>query len=103
MIWLRGMNVFPSAVEAVVRSFPELGDEYEIVVSGDRARPTMLVRAETRPGAGPDRCAGLDGRVREALVAAIRAAAGVELLPHGALPRADARVKTRRVRYREDA
>jgi phenylacetate-CoA ligase len=98
MIWLRGMNVFPSAIEAVVRGFVELDDEYEIVVSSeDRGLPALVVRVEMRPGALPKTRDGLENRVREALVAAIRATAGVELLPYGTLPRADPRTKKRRV------
>ena len=95
MIWLRGVNVFPSAIEAVVRSFQELDDEYELVVDESNGLPTLCIRVELRPGAaGSD---GLDERVQRALSAAIRVSADLELLPFGTLPRADARTKKRRV------
>jgi phenylacetate-CoA ligase len=98
MIWLRGMNVFPSAIEAVVRRFAELDDEYEIVVArDDRGLPSLTVRAEARPGAPIERADGLESRLADALAGAIRAAARVEILPYGTLPRADARIKRRRI------
>jgi phenylacetate-CoA ligase len=97
MIWLRGVNVFPSAVEAVVRSFAELAGEYELVVEGARATPSLLVRAELRPGIAGDAWRILGDRVREALSTAIRVSARLELVTPGALPRAEAGRKARRV------
>jgi phenylacetate-CoA ligase len=101
MIWLRGSNVFPSAIEAVVRRFEELGDEYEIVVDRQGALPALMVRAELKPGVAAS--SDLEGRLRQALAAAIRVAAAVELLPAATLPRADSRAKKRRVVRRAPA
>jgi phenylacetate-CoA ligase len=98
MIWLRGMNVFPSAIEAVVREFAELADEYEIEVRESATLPALTVRAERRPGADPALEEGLANRVREAVMSAVRVSVNVELLAHGTLPRADPRAKKRRVR-----
>jgi phenylacetate-CoA ligase len=97
MIWFRGVNVFPSAVEAVVRRFEELGHEYQIVIEGDRALPTMTIRVETRHSLEESERAALGGRVGEALHAAIRAHPRLEVLPPGTLPRAGDRGKARRV------
>jgi phenylacetate-CoA ligase len=95
MIWLRGVNVFPSAIEAVVRGFQELDDEYEIVVDDAEGLPALRIRVEMRPGANarPD----LEARVGRAITNAIRVSSDLELLPFGTLPRADARAKKRRV------
>jgi phenylacetate-CoA ligase len=95
MVWLRGVNVFPSAIEAVLRTFDELDDEYEIVVDEQAALPSLRVRAELKPDRPVD--AALVDRVQRALTVAIRVSAGLELLPYGTLPRADAREKKRRV------
>ena len=35
MIWYKGINIFPSSVEAVVRGYGELTDEFEIVLEQD--------------------------------------------------------------------
>ena len=48
MIWYRGANLFPSAVEAAVYGFAELGHEFQIIIDGDRALPNLVVRVETR-------------------------------------------------------
>jgi phenylacetate-CoA ligase len=98
MIWFRGVNVFPSAVEAVVRSFEELGHQYQIVVEGDRALPTMTVRVEVTPAFSAS--ADLGNRLLEALSGALRVRPRVELLTLGVLPRIDARRKSRPVEDR---
>jgi phenylacetate-CoA ligase len=95
MIWVRGVNVFPSAIEAVVRAFDELHDEYEIVVDERRDLPRLHVRVELKPGLSTDE--GVRARVDRALAVAIRVSASVELVPFGTFPRADARSKKRRV------
>ena len=46
MIWVRGVNVFPSAIEGVVRGFEHLTSEYRIVVGGSDASPTLTVPVE---------------------------------------------------------
>jgi ABC-type Fe3+/spermidine/putrescine transport system ATPase subunit/phenylacetate-coenzyme A ligase PaaK-like adenylate-forming protein len=101
MIWYRGANLFPSAIEAIVRTFPELGDEYEIVLTRAGALPDLAVRVEKRDGhaGSPEDVAR---RVGEALAAALRLQCRLEVLPYGSLTRADAQAKRRRV-IREDA
>ena len=98
MIWFRGVNVFPSAVEAVVVSFEELGHQYQIVVEGDRTLPTMTVRVEVTPVFSAS--ADLGNRLLEALSGALRVRPRVELLALGVLPRIDARRKSRPVEDR---
>jgi phenylacetate-CoA ligase len=95
MIWMRGANVFPSAIEAVVHEFEELSDEFEMVVDERPALPALCIRAELREGLEADD--RLSARVEQAVTSAIRVSARLELLPYGTLPRADARTKKRRV------
>lgn len=98
MIWYRGANIFPSAIEAAVRSLPGLGSEYQIEIAGEGALPVMTVRAEalesTTPGDGTQ---ALQERLQATLLQAIRVTAKVEILTPGVLPRADGRNKMRRV------
>ena len=35
MLIIRGVNVFPSQIESVLMNMPEVGGQYEIVVSRD--------------------------------------------------------------------
>ena len=97
MIWIRGMNVFPSAIEAVVRGFADLGDEYEIVLEEAGPLPSIRIRAERKPDVPANAVATLEGQLRSAVTAAIRAAADVEILVYGTLQRSDGRRKRRRV------
>jgi phenylacetate-CoA ligase len=95
MIWIRGVNVFPSAIEAVLREFDELDDEYEIVVDERHALPALRIRAEVKSGLADD--SELKARIARAFSAAIRISVDLELLSFGTLPRAEARPKKRRV------
>ena len=98
MIWLRGANVFPSAVEAVVRSFPELSPEYQIEISGESALATMTVRAEAlRADLPASEVGALQERLAAQLRESIRVTAAVEIVAPGSLPRPDGRKKMRRV------
>jgi phenylacetate-CoA ligase len=96
MIVIRGENVYPSAIEDVLHSFPELGSEFEVVLTRVNHMDELTVRVETADGA-PE---GLAERV----VAAIRRALGVrpvlELCAPQTLRRTD--LKSRRVRDERD-
>jgi phenylacetate-CoA ligase len=95
MIWYHGANVFPTAVEAVLRHYAELGEAFQLVLEQRGARQTLTVRAELAPGQPAAVAARLRGPLREALRAAIRVQPTVDLVPHGTLPRTDG--KARRV------
>ena len=97
MIWFRGVNLFPSAIEGVLRGFDELGHAYQIVIEGSDALPTMTIRVEGRAGFDVAAHVDLEQRVRQALTTTIRVGLSVELLPPGTLPVADARSKVQRV------
>ena len=98
MIWFRGVNVYPAAIEAAVRGIEGLATEYQIEISGEGALPVMKVRAEAgRSGLAESELAGLCEQLGAALKQMIRVSAGVEILPQGTLPRPDGRKKMRRV------
>jgi phenylacetate-CoA ligase len=90
MIHVRGNNLYPSALEAVIRRFPAVA-EYRVEV--DQSGPLGVLRVEIEPGAG-------DGReVAEHVGRAIRDEllfrAEVRAVPPGTLPRFD--MKARRI------
>jgi len=45
MMTVRGVNVFPSAIEAIVRSFPEIG-EYRLIASRRGTRDELTIQIE---------------------------------------------------------
>jgi phenylacetate-CoA ligase len=95
MIWIRGANVFPLAIENAVRQFKELSSEYQIVVEGD-SLPRLTVRAEPLAAdlAGSSE---LESRLCAAVKAAVGINARVELVAFGTLPRGHDKAKPRRV------
>jgi len=51
MLIIRGVNVYPSQVEAVLVGFPGLAPHYQIVLTRDGALDAMTVEVELAPGA----------------------------------------------------
>jgi phenylacetate-CoA ligase len=60
MLIIRGANIYPSAVETVLRQVDGLGPEFEILVDRKSAMDEMTVRVELAAGA-----ASGDGAARE--------------------------------------
>ncbi len=89
---IRGTNVYPRAVEAIVREHREV-DEFQIVLSREKDRDEITVRVEMKPGTGlrwPN--------VEQALLGALAEAHenlrfNVELAPEGSLPRFELKAK----------
>jgi phenylacetate-CoA ligase len=91
MIHLRGNNVYPSALEAVIRRFPEIA-EYRLEVDGSATLCELRVEVEPREGAaGADLAERVGRAIRDELLfrAEVRA-----VLP-GTLPRFE--MKARRL------
>ena len=97
MIWFRGVSLYPSAIEGVVRSFDELGHEYEILIEGSGTLPKLTIPVELRRGVEGNAKLDLERRLRHALSAAVRVRSTLDLLPLGTLSPVDARVKAHRV------
>ncbi len=89
MIHLRGNNVYPTAIEAVIRRFPAVA-EFRITV--DKTGPLTDLGVEIEP-AGPEAA----GDLREAVGRAIRDEllfrAAVTVVPPGTLPRYEMKAK----------
>ena len=68
MVNVRGVNVYPAAIEAVVRGFPEIV-EFRSTVSRSHEMRSLSLEIEPAPGApGPEALAAAVGkRIREAL------------------------------------
>jgi phenylacetate-CoA ligase len=55
MLIIRGVNVYPSQVEAVLVGFPGLAPHYQIILTRDGALDAMTVEVELSPGFDGDR------------------------------------------------
>jgi phenylacetate-CoA ligase len=82
MVVVRGVNVFPSAIEDVVRGFAEIG-EFEVEVDRRRELAELVIRVEVAAGEPAAVAASLAGAVRHRLALRPR----VEPVAPGSLPR----------------
>ena len=89
MIHVRGNNVYPAAVEAILRRFPDVA-EFRIVI--DTGRPLADLRLDVEPTPTADA-----GRLCEAVADAIQNdllfRAAVTAVPPGTLPRFEMKAK----------
>lgn len=90
MIVLRGNNFYPSSLEAVLRTFPEIV-EYRVEVDATAALAELRIEVEPRPGAPGDLGERVARRVRDELLFRPE----VRLVAPGSLPRFE--LKARRV------
>lgn len=103
MIWYRGMNFFPSAVEQVVRGTRSLTPEYRIVLDdGPTGLPVVTIQVEAQASHADDDLAALHDRLLGALHATLGVNPEVEVLAEGSLPRAE-HTKARRIVDRRKA
>jgi phenylacetate-CoA ligase len=49
MFTVRGENVYPSAIENVIRGIPELSDEFRIIITREKTMDELIVQVEPRP------------------------------------------------------
>ncbi len=94
MVVVRGMNLFPSAIEGVVREFPEVV-EFRIELSRARSMVEARVLVEPRPDYSEADATALAARVAGRLQERLLLRLPCEPTPVGSLPRFD--LKARRV------
>ena len=102
MIIVRGQNIFPSKIEDVLRSMPEFGGEFRLILERERGRMDALtvqveVATEVYQGKqeGSESFARAKGRFAEELRRAVGVGLVVELKPQGEFERTQ--FKSRRV------
>jgi phenylacetate-CoA ligase len=94
MIWYKGINIFPSAIENVVRGFPELGNEYEIVLDEEGYTQTLTIRCESKPEIPKGKYGELSKRIASKVQDAIEGVhPKIEVLPEGTLPKTEGKAK----------
>jgi len=101
MLIIRGVNVYPSQVEAVLVGFPGLAPHYQIVLTRDRALDAMTIEVERLPGTPGDEtaCAGKAAEVQRHLKSLVGVTCTVVVKAPGEVPRSQGnavRVKDQR-------
>ncbi|MCB2104796.1 MAG: phenylacetate--CoA ligase family protein, partial [Rhodobacteraceae bacterium] len=93
MVVVRGLNMFPTMVAAVVTGFDELSGDYRIVLDTPPPYDALPVRAELAKGRSDD--GTLARRLEAAFKSRLGATARVTIVPAGTFPVTEG--KTRRV------
>lgn len=94
MVVIRGVNVFPTSVAAVVHCDDDLSGEYRILLSGPGPYDRLPLEVEMS-GESHSSMDEVAARVRDRVHQDLRVSANVTVHPYGTLPRTDG--KTRRV------
>jgi phenylacetate-coenzyme A ligase PaaK-like adenylate-forming protein len=90
MLVIRGVNVYPSEVEAVLLAEPDLGAQYLLVVDRTQTMPSLVVACELAGAApGDDRHERTRMAVTAALERRLALRPEVRVLPAGTLPRTE--------------
>ena len=84
MVIVRGVNVYPTAIEEILRGFREIA-EYRVHVS--HVQSLVELRLEIEPVPGWADVAGLIGRIGKAFETSLALRVPVVAVPTGALPR----------------
>jgi len=88
VIIVRGVNVFPTAVENIVRLFPQVG-EFAVTVYREHELDEMEIRIEVTQGEPED----IAGAVAKEIRNGLNLRAHVKPIPHGTLPRFDLKAR----------
>lgn len=92
MVVVRGVNVFPTSVAALVHADSALSGEYRIVLDGPGPYDRLPLEVELAPGIDP---AGVSERLSAVAGRDLRVTANITVVDYGTLPRTEG--KTRRV------
>ena len=90
MMKIKGVNVFPSQIEEVLRQFPELSSEYQIRISHLEGKDTMRIYVETT---GDVDFAEIAGKVADRVKSRIGFTPIVKVVEVGVLPRSEKKTK----------
>jgi phenylacetate-CoA ligase len=90
MVIVRGVNIYPTAVEEVLRGFPEIA-EYQVDVDASRSLVELQLHVEPRADCAEP--AALGARVQETLQRVFNLRMPVTLAPAGSLPRFEMKAK----------
>jgi phenylacetate-CoA ligase len=98
MFTIRGENVYPSEVDAVMNQLEGYGGEHRIVITRDGAMDELVVRVEAAPATtagGPTAKRALHDHAAAELQKMLGLRARIEVVDAGTFPRTD--FKARRV------
>ncbi|MEM2297758.1 MAG: hypothetical protein QXH10_10090, partial [Ignisphaera sp.] len=93
MFIINGVNIWPSAIEAVLHSNPLVGNEYQIVALLRESGDKLIVRVESIKKLSEDEKALLEKKVRENLKEVVLVDPVVEVVDPSTLPRSEGKAQ----------
>jgi len=93
MLNVRGLTLFPSVIEQIVRSFDSLGDEFQVVLATEGVMDSFAIVVESKLTGEASQA--LASRVAAEVVRRCELRPKVEIVAPGTLPKAE--FKARRV------
>ncbi len=90
MIIVRGINVFPGQVEAVLMGIPEVAEHYQLIVEREGELDRLTVQVEVTENVFSDKISDLmklEKKVGKALHTVLNITGKVELVEPGTIPR----------------
>ena len=91
MVVVRGLNIFPTMIGAVVGGFAELSGDYRIVLDTKPPYDVLPVHVELAEGRQPG--SALAGAIERQIKSMLGATAKVTVLPHGSFPKTEGKTK----------
>ncbi len=85
MVVIRGVNIYPTAIEKIIRGFPEVA-EFQVTQTTRQSMAELEIAVEPIENLAPD-AGGLEGRIGKALHNAFALRIPVRLVNPGSLPR----------------
>jgi phenylacetate-CoA ligase len=93
MVTISGVNIFASGIEDIIREFPEMGDEFQLVIEKKGELNKVTVKAEPRPEIDQSTYPQLKAKLEEAIRNSLTIKLPVEFVPFGTLPRFELKAK----------
>lgn len=92
MFIVRGENVYPSAIEDVIRGIEGFSDEFRIIITREKTMDELIVQAEPKADVPDDQIGRLQNKLAERLKAkGLRTI--VQMMAPGALERTEFKAK----------
>lgn len=85
MLIIRGVNVFPSQIEEILLTVPQLAPHYQIILEREGRMDTARILVEPRSAEGDN--AGAASTLQKRIKDNVGISAAVDLQPHASLPR----------------
>ncbi len=93
MLNVRGVTLFPTAVEDAVRRVEGIGEEFQIIVTRERELDVLTVQVEPHPSVGKDQHVELLRLVEREIISRCELRPVVQMVPSGSLPKTETKAK----------